>query len=320
MIRHALHGHFGVFTWGAAYGGTQESTARRARIVDRRDEHARDQRCPDPLTAVTALLIWRVGRRTIGEPAAWVAGALFWVWPPRLLPLLLGPGFYVSDALLWCADPPPRPPREGAAGRATCRHLRARARTRVLADLADRSDHRRVCVMAHLARPAHSPLELARGPGRRCRSAAMADLESRASLGITPSRTPEQISVTSIAFASSSHRSSLRCSGCASSTRPPGSFPSSASVVYVGAVGLFLWSGYRARRRDAFLLYVVAGLFPFLYAASAKANLTTDPRYATVLVPCLALLIAQLGATYRQGGVAPRARRHRLGDRGTRRE
>ena len=50
-------------------------------------------------TAIAALLIWRVGRRTVGEPVAIVAGLLFWLWPPRLLPLLLEPGFYPSDTV-----------------------------------------------------------------------------------------------------------------------------------------------------------------------------------------------------------------------------
>ena len=36
---------------------------------------------PIALSALAAVLVWRVGRRTIGEPAAAVAGALFWIWP-----------------------------------------------------------------------------------------------------------------------------------------------------------------------------------------------------------------------------------------------
>jgi hypothetical protein len=34
---------------------------------------------------VACLLVWRVGRRTIGEPAARFAGALFWVFPPAFV-------------------------------------------------------------------------------------------------------------------------------------------------------------------------------------------------------------------------------------------
>ena len=33
------------------------------------------------LSGIVAVLVWRVGRATVGEPAATVGGLLFWVWP-----------------------------------------------------------------------------------------------------------------------------------------------------------------------------------------------------------------------------------------------
>ena len=98
MVRHAQHGELSTFFWGQPYGGTQEvlltvpvfllagSSLLALRIV------------PIVLSAAAAFLVWRVGRRTIGEPAAGVAGALFWIWPPFTLFLVTRQqGFYASN-------------------------------------------------------------------------------------------------------------------------------------------------------------------------------------------------------------------------------
>src|SRR5262249_48226476 len=58
---------------------------------------------PILLTAATSLLVWRVGKRTIGEPAAGVAGALFWIWPPfNLFQLTQHQSLYAAD-VFYCA-------------------------------------------------------------------------------------------------------------------------------------------------------------------------------------------------------------------------
>jgi len=81
MARHFLHGEFSTFYWGQAYGGTTEvgliaglfgvvgSSTVALRLV------------PMSLYAAGAVLVWRIGRRTIGEPGATVAALLFWVAP-----------------------------------------------------------------------------------------------------------------------------------------------------------------------------------------------------------------------------------------------
>src|SRR4051812_16468112 len=85
MAMHAQHGELTTFLWGQPYGGSQESLFTvplfwlfgpswfLLRIV------------PMLFAAAAAVLVWRVGRRTIGHRAAWVAAALLWVWPPYLL-------------------------------------------------------------------------------------------------------------------------------------------------------------------------------------------------------------------------------------------
>ena len=65
--------------------------------------------------------------------------------------------------------------------------------------------------------------------------------------------------------------------------------------VYVGLIALFLFGAYRARHRPASLLYVVAAVFPFLYAlSSTTAQAISNPRYAMTLIPVLTLLVGQL--------------------------
>ena len=103
MARHALHGELTTFYWGQPFGGTQEvlltvpvffvagSSLLALRVV------------PIALAALASLLVWRVGRRTIGEPAAGVAAALFWVWPPfNVVQLTHQMGFYASN-VVYCS-------------------------------------------------------------------------------------------------------------------------------------------------------------------------------------------------------------------------
>ena len=55
---------------------------------------------PIALSVVAAIVVWRVGRRTIGEPAAGVAGGLAWIWPPFVIYKLTHQwGFYASGTL-----------------------------------------------------------------------------------------------------------------------------------------------------------------------------------------------------------------------------
>jgi 4-amino-4-deoxy-L-arabinose transferase-like glycosyltransferase len=81
MARHVLHGELSTFYWGQAYGGSQETLVAAglfwlfgaSTVVLK-------------LTAIlfwagASVLVWRVGRRTIGEPQARLAAALFWMWP-----------------------------------------------------------------------------------------------------------------------------------------------------------------------------------------------------------------------------------------------
>src|SRR4029453_5591445 len=71
-----------------------------------------------------------------------------------------------------------------------------------------------------------------------------------------------------------------------------------SGVVYAGLVVLFLIAWWRRRRSPPpHLLFGTVAAFPFLYALSPSTWLVDEPRYVVVLLPVLALLIAQACAT-----------------------
>ena len=80
MARHILDGEFSAFYWGQAYGGTHEQllTAGVFALTGASVEALRS--VPLVLFAVGALLTWRIGVRTVGEPYARLGAAAFWVW------------------------------------------------------------------------------------------------------------------------------------------------------------------------------------------------------------------------------------------------
>ena len=97
MARHALHGQFSAFMWGQAYGGTLE-TLLSAPLLGLFPGHVVALRfVPLALTAVAAVLVWRVGRRTVGEPARPRQPCIFWIWPSYAIwKSMRAHGFYGS--------------------------------------------------------------------------------------------------------------------------------------------------------------------------------------------------------------------------------
>jgi Dolichyl-phosphate-mannose-protein mannosyltransferase len=81
MARHFLHGEFSTFYWGQAYGGTTEVALIAALFGVVGSSVLALRLVPMTLYAVGAVLLWRIGRRTIREPGATVAALLFWIAP-----------------------------------------------------------------------------------------------------------------------------------------------------------------------------------------------------------------------------------------------
>src|SRR5262245_8743228 len=97
MARAATHGHFSTFFWGQAYGGTQEVAAVAALFAIGGTHVFLMRIVPIVLSAAAALIVWRIGLRTLGETAAVVAGCVMWIWPPYVIwKVDIWHGFYAS--------------------------------------------------------------------------------------------------------------------------------------------------------------------------------------------------------------------------------
>ncbi len=82
MARHALYdGDLSVFFYGQAYGGSLEALLTVPAVAVLGATPVAVKVVPMLLSAVAAVLVWRVGRRIIGDRPAIVAGLAFWIWP-----------------------------------------------------------------------------------------------------------------------------------------------------------------------------------------------------------------------------------------------
>ena len=82
MARHMVHQHeFTTFYWGQNYGGSLTAVVMAGVFAVFGSSTATLKAVPLAMSAISALLVWRLGRRTIGEPGATIAGLAFWVWP-----------------------------------------------------------------------------------------------------------------------------------------------------------------------------------------------------------------------------------------------
>jgi hypothetical protein len=98
MVRHALHGQFTTFYLGQPYGGSQEALLTVPLFAVFGSSYTALRVVPIALAALAALIVWRVGRRVLPEPAAALAGALMWLWfPENLVHITHQYGFYASD-------------------------------------------------------------------------------------------------------------------------------------------------------------------------------------------------------------------------------
>jgi dolichyl-phosphate-mannose-protein mannosyltransferase len=82
MAQDVLHGDFHVFFWLQYYSGTQEVLLTALVFALVGSSVIALKLVPIALFAAAAVVTWRIGIRTVGEPAARVGAALLWVWPP----------------------------------------------------------------------------------------------------------------------------------------------------------------------------------------------------------------------------------------------
>lgn len=302
VARHILDGQFPTFIWGLHYGGIQEllitapifsifgSSWLALRIV------------PIVLTAVTSLVIWRVGRRTIGGPAAAVAGALFWIWPPYdLWQLTHQHGYYASDAL-YCA-------------------LFLLLALRVV----EAPSMRRVAFFglvlglgfyqtSHVVPIAAAVVAWTIWRQPRALRYVWVALPL-AGLGALPWiawNVRHDFASFDFSYAAHStyyHRLRIFASPLLPMMLGLREYGSQKAVIpgplilLVEAVlaGLLVYGAWRTRRTPTSIIYFVAIAFPFIYALSQWTIESSDPRYLVVYSPLLPLLFAQLAKTRVRG-------------------
>ena len=298
MVRHAAHGQLTTFLWGVAYGGTLEvlltvpvfwlagSSLLALRVV------------PLALDVATALLIWRAGRRLVGERPAVFAAALYWLWPAwSVYQHVHQFGFYASDTffsalillLTLRAKEAPTAGRVGVLGLAC--------------GVAVYETLQIVPIVAAAA------AWLAWREPRALRQAWAAALLAVA--GVLPALVWNarhgwaSLHLESGAGFSYAHRLRVLLSPVLPEALGLRLVDSERWVVpallgaaaYLALFALFVYGAWRSRGRDVMLLYLTAAVFPFVYALSEKATASSDPRYTLVLAPCLVLIVAQVMST-----------------------
>jgi Dolichyl-phosphate-mannose-protein mannosyltransferase len=298
MARHFGAGELATFFWGQAYGGTQEVLLTTPVFWIAGSSWLALRLVPIVLSAVAALLVWRVGRRTLGEPAAAVAAGVFWIWPPfNVFFLTHQAGFYASNVvycalvLLLALRVVERPDRArvsllglvfGLAFWQTAQIVPVAVgviawtiwkETRSLRHLWAAAIAACVGALPWIvwnARHGWESLELG-GHGQPLQSLRF--LASPSLPMITGLRAPYSTELL---------------------------LPAALTyLIYVALVALFVYGAYRTRHRTASLLYVVVAMFPLAFALSPKTVLALGrPRYLVVLTPLLALLFAQFATRF----------------------
>jgi hypothetical protein len=288
MARHALQGEFTTFLWGTPYGGPQEAWLAAPIFAVFGSSVAALRVVPLALDIAAVLLIWRVGRRTIGERPAVIAAALCWIWPPETMMLAIKEiGFYASNTF-YCAL-------------VLLLVLRAY----------ERPDAKRVGALGLV-------LGLAVWETTQIVPLAVPAVLRQAWLAIPlgiVGALPLLIWTVTHHFASLMMTSSLsstywwRLRTYASPVLPMAlglRLPEKqvwqapygiAALAFVVAVVLFVAGAYTARRRPTSLLYTVCLVYPFVMAISPRSYGTIDPHYVSSLMPVFALLAAQLART-----------------------
>lgn len=291
MARHVLDGELSTFYWGQTYGGTQETILTAAVFAVAGPSVLALKLVPAALTAIAAVLVWRVGRRTVGEPAAQIAAALFWTWPSYLVwKSVRAHGFYGSALVLALAT----------------LLLAVRLRERM-----NRRDAILLGLAVGLGWWATPQIVLVAAPTlgwliavSRRRALHLWPAVPAAVIGALPWLVANlRHDWLSFSFAPGGGTYLSRLRGFFTAVLPMAldlrvpfdlgwSLGRALSALALAAV--LAWLAVLCVRRRSRLgpLAVVLGAFPFLYAGSSFTWLVEEPRYVVLLMPVLALLVA----------------------------
>lgn len=291
MAQHVEHGEFSTFFWGQAYGGTQEVILTVPLFWIFGASATALKTVPIVLWAVSALLVWRIGRRTLDETRARIAALVFWTGPAFFLwKSTKAHGFYGSGLVF------------GLATVLVALRLRER-------DV--RVDYALLGLMLGLGWWATPQIAILGLPAvlwlvwSRPRALRGAWLAVPAFvLGSLPwwvSNVRHHWASVTLAADGSSKLSHLH--NLFTATLPTGlglRLPYSlawlptiavATPLYVLVLAGFLYLIWK-RPVGLDLLLLTALIFPVLYTVSPYTSLNTEPRYATLAYPIFTLLLA----------------------------
>ena len=302
MVRHVIdRGELTAFYWGQAYGGTQEVLLTAPLFAIAGSSWLALRLVPIVLSALASLLVWRVGRLTIGEPAARVAAGLFWIWPAfNLYQLTHQYDFYASDVVysalllllaLRVVDRPDRV-RVGVFGLVLGLAFWQTVQIVPLAvPVIGWTIWKQPRCLRHVW-TALPPAALGALPW------IIWNAEHGWKSLAQPPYGDYARSLRLLASPSLPMMLGLRAPFSARLLVPPAAL---MYVIYLGLAALLAYGALRARG-NVTILYASAAVFPFVYASSPKTILALGiPRYITVVTPIMALLVAQLAVTYWRG-------------------
>ncbi|MEI8105369.1 MAG: glycosyltransferase family 39 protein [Actinomycetes bacterium] len=297
MARHAAHGEISTFFWGQAYGGTQEVILV-APLIWLSGTHLLLLRLvPTLLGAAAAIVVWRLGRRTIGELPGLAAGLLLWVWPPYLMwKLEIWGGFYGTGILY--------------AALVLLLTIR-------LAERADRRTTALYGLVLGLAFWQSLQTLAVIVPSLLWLTAVRPQVWRQAWLGVPGAllgASPWLISnvrhhgwsftvpTSDISYVTKLHGYATATFPMILGLRVPFRIdwifgPAVTGLVYLGLGTLLIAIGWRTRHTPLSLCSAVLVTYPFLYATSGLSGLTTEPRYVVLALPAAALLLASLATT-----------------------
>jgi hypothetical protein len=303
MALRTLDGDPSIFYWGALYGGSQEALATAAVFAVTGASTLVLKLVSLAIYVCAGVLVWLVGRRTVGEPAARVAATLFWVWPPfSVWWSTKSRGYFASGVLI------------GLAALLLVLRLRERDSKRDAALLGGVLGLGLWATLQSflIAVPALAWLAWRRPSAYRLAAFAVPGFVVCASPWLAWNLRHGWNAVLPKSVAGSESTYVERFVDFFSTVLPmwlglraPYSHdwllaPAFGWAVLVTALGAFAYVAYRSWARLLEPLVVVALAFPLLYAVSSFTFFTEEPRYLVFLGPIVALL---LGAALAHGGV-----------------